>query len=654
MRLLLFFPPQCRPFHAHLSLPILKAEAERRGHSCRVVDLNLRFYDHVLRLPVLEAAVEAIAARADELDARPEVSGTDAVALARLASALIRSDYVLDQVPAARKVLKNEAEFYDYGRLQWAVRILEDALELYSAAYGSTDIGLSQLRTRFATGSPAELWQGTEMRSENPFIDLLAAWADEAIADYRPDVIGITMGLDEQLLPGFTLARHLRATWQGTLVAGGSMVTRLREELPRDEQFGTLFDKYLPYESEAALGNLLDQLAGRPLTAGVPFYKLCPDFSDLPLDDYFLPERVLPFQSSRGCSYGRCHYCSHFKTYDRFALGEPADAARQLKYLAERYACRSFYFVDEELMPRFGMDLADALRDAKVDIRWMVFGRLHKHWTPEVAKRFAEAGCRRLIFGLDAGSDRIQQLMGKNTDLDYAAQILKWCSDEGIALQINLITGFPGETEQEARESVEFIRRNRASLDVLGSNAAIANFALVRDAGWDHMALMPVLEADRSFAMYYGYRPLGDGLEMAQTPTLAYELQCEADKVLDASQRWPALREFAFLYRERYGANQVPPKTRQAPCYGRRTHWFSHNIRNLLRDLADARSNLSVVPLDHHSIWWRLSSEADVVSRQTTKLHGYRLAAQFDDSGFQLALAEALDFGELGAPELVG
>ena len=71
----------------------------------------------------------------------------------------------------------------------------------------------------------------------------------------------------------------------------------------------------------------------------------------------------------------------------------------------------------------------------------MVFGRLHKHWTPDVARRFAEAGCRRLIFGLDSGSARIQKAMGKNTDLDHAAQVLGWCADAGIAIQINLIVG---------------------------------------------------------------------------------------------------------------------------------------------------------------------------------------------------------------------
>lgn len=650
MRLLLFFPPQCRPFHAHLSLAVLKAEARRRGHECRVVDLNLRFYRHVLARATLLPIVERVAREVGELDARPRLAGPDAVRLARLASALIRSQYVLDHVDAARTVLKSE-EFYDYGRLQWAVRVLEDALELFSAAYGYTDIGLSQLRTRYATGSSADLWQGSGDPDENPFAGLLAGWAHEEIAAFRPDVIGISIGLDEQMLPSFTLARELRDSWPGTLVAGGSMVTRLRDELPRSERFGHLFDHYLPYESETALGDILDRMEGRPITPAVPFSELVPDFDDLDLDDYLLPERVLPYQSSRGCSYGRCHYCSHYKTYDRFVLGDPEKAVRHLAYLTERHDCHNYYFVDEEMMPRFGLDLADALARARLDIRWMVFGRLHQHWTAEVARRFAEAGCRRLIFGLDSGSARIQQAMGKRTDLEHAGRILGWCADAGIAVQVNLITGFPGETAEEAIESLDFVVRHREAFHTLGSNTAIANFALVRDSGWDQMPMMPVQQNDRDFAMYYPYRTL-TGLRMSETPALADRLQREADRSLDASRRWPALREFAFLYRERYGARAIPPKTTGAPRDSHRVFWFSHDIRTLLQRLSKARDELPVAPMDHHSVWWRLSRHAEVTSTRSDGLYGYRVAPQYDDTGFQVALVDAVDLDSLlGAAE---
>jgi Radical SAM superfamily len=645
VRLLLFFPPQCRPFHAHLSLAILKAEACRRGHECRVVDLNLRFYRHVLSQTTLVPVVERIASEAADLDARPELAGPDAVRLARLASALIRSQYVLDHVDAARSVLKSE-EFYDYGRLQWAVRVLEDALELFSSAYGSTDIGLSQLRTRYATGSSADLWQGSVDATENPFVGLLGEWAHEEIAQFQPDVIGISIGLDEQLLPSFALARQLRELWSGTLVAGGSMVTRLRDALPGNQSFGRLFDHYLPYEAEAALGDILDRLAGGPVTPPVPFSELVPDFDDLVLDDYLLPERVLPYQSSRGCSYGRCHYCSHYKTYDRFVLGDPGKAAEHLAYLTEHHDCRNYYFVDEEMMPRFGLDLADALTRAGLDIRWMVFGRLHQHWSAEVARRFAEAGCRRLIFGLDSGSARIQEAMGKRTDLDYAGQILRWCAEAGIAIQVNLITGFPGETAEEAIESLDFVVRHRDAFNTLGSNTAIANFALVRDAGWDQMPMMPVHESDRDFAMYYSYRTTA-GLRMADTPALADRLQREADRSLDASRRWPALREFAFLYRERYGARAVPPKSTEAPPDSHRVFWFSHNIRLLLQRLSKARDELPVAPIDHQSVWWRLSQHAEITSTRSEGLYGYRVAPQYDGTGFQVALVDAVDLDAL-------
>jgi hypothetical protein len=136
---------------------------------------------------------------------------------------------------------------------------------------------------------------------------------------------------------------------------------------------------------------------------------------------------------------------------------------------------------------------------------------------------------------------------------------------------------------------------------------------------------------------------------MDQACALADQLQREADRVLDASPRWPALREFAFLYRERYGADAVPPKTQRATEPRPNIRWFLHDVHGLFQTLSAARSRLPVVPMDHLSIWWRLASESGISSRRTGGLHGYSVKPQFDDTGFQLALSEV--FGSTGIVE---
>lgn len=661
MRVLLFFPPQCRPLHPHLALPLIKTELQSRGHECKVVDLNIRFYQHVLTPSTLQQAEERIEALVARMDSMPSLQGSDAVRFARMSAALVRAPYLIEHVESAVHVLHSE-EIYDYGKFLWSRKVIEESLELYSSAFGHADIGFSHLRMRYSTSNPEEIWTATSDPAENPFLEMLPQWADEEISSFRPDVIGMTFALDEQLIPGFTLARHLRENWKGLMVAGGTMVTRLRKELPVHPLFKGVFDHYLPWESECQFGDLVDSLAARSAAAPPPpaeqqapaslakssggkrqvphFTTLCPDFSDLPLDSYLLPVRVLPFMSSRGCSYGRCVYCSHYKTYDRFVLGDPEVAAAQLQELSVRYGCKYFYFVDEAIEPKFGLSLVKELEKRSADIRWMVFGRFHQGWTSEVVNTLARGGCRRLIFGIDAATDRIQALMHKNTDLQHAEHILQSCASAGIAVQLNFITGFPGETEPESRAALEFLTRNHAWMSTLGSNAAFASFALVRDAPWDQMAITPIPDPAKSFAMYYAFRATA-GLQMDAAYSMAQWLQTSADEVLGSSRRGPLIREFAFLYRDRF-KDTLPQKTERAPEPSPIPTLLSHDLRKLFVSISKAMKALPVSVEEHVSTWWRLSTESnDIASAAAGDLFSFSVATRFTSNTFELPIVDA-------------
>src|SRR4051794_40322883 len=130
MRVLLFFPPQCRPLHPYLSLPIVKAELTRRGHTCKIVDLNSRFYKYVLTPAALAASRDAIRDRVDVLDTRRSLTANETIEYYRMATSLVRSRYLIDHVSEAVAVFQSD-EFYDYGRFLWARKVLEESLDLY-------------------------------------------------------------------------------------------------------------------------------------------------------------------------------------------------------------------------------------------------------------------------------------------------------------------------------------------------------------------------------------------------------------------------------------------------------------------------------------------------------------------------------------------
>lgn len=639
MHVLLIFPPQCRPLHPALGLPLIKTELLRRGHICKVVDLNIRFYNHVLNSVTLRAILERISSKLIILEESISLNGTKLIQFARMTSAKIRANYVIENIDRTVEIFRGD-DFYDLGKFLWARKIAEEAMELYSCAFGHTDIGISQYRMRYGTSAPSDILKATEDREENPFVDLLKEWTDEEIESYKPEVIGISFMLDEQFIPGFTLARQLKTSWKGLLVAGGSMITRLRKELPHEPIFSEIFDYYLPYESERHLGEFIDEQEGKFIKHPVVFTELCPDFDDLPLDKYLLPDLILPFQSGRGCSFAKCFYCSHYKTYNRYQYGDPQKAAKHLKHLSKKYNCKHFYFVDEDIVPKFGYDLSEALIQNEANIRWMVFGRLHKAWNEEIVKKIAEAGCKRLIFGLDGATDRIQKLMNKHTDLDYAGHILKICAREKIALQINIIVGYPEEEEWEARKALNFLTKNRDALLTLGSCIAMSNFVLVREAAWGKMRITPIIDEKKRFANYYAYET-PNGLTMQDIPKLAHRLQLEADRMLAASWRFPILREFAFLYRDRYGDSEEIPKTTDYPIPKSETHWSFYNVRDIFEQINHAKNALPVCPMEHISDWWRIASESNLIANRSDSLFGYQIGVRFNENTFELPIIEA-------------
>jgi len=647
MKVLLIFPPQCRPLHPYLSLAVVKAELQRRGHECRILDLNLRFYEHILNRETLATVAAELRELVCDRDNNEVLEGRDALIHYRQATAVVRSEYLVEQIEPAVQVMRS-GDFYDFGQFLWARKVIEESLDLYSSRFGLTEIGYSHLRMRYSTADPEQIMQAIEDCDENPFAETVNGWAIESIEDFEPDAVGISIAFDEQLIAAFTLAKGIREATTAPLFAGGSMVTRLRDQIGQAGQLSTLFDQYLPFESEAQFGDIVDRMAGRePEPHGDP-RALLPDFSDFSLGRYYLPEVILPYIASRGCSFGRCVYCSHYMTYGRYAYGDAAQTAVHMQILSERYGSRHIHFVDEAMEPRFAADLSAALGELEVDLNWMVFARAHKQWTQGILENAAKAGCRRLIFGIDSATDRIQVLMGKNTNLSNASDILAWCANYKIAAQVNFIVGFPGETEEEAREIVNFVTANIDSLKTVGVSFAVSNFAMVSEAPWDKMAAKVDVDPARQFAIYHTFQP-DSGLDMAEAATLAQEIQTEADRLTAASTRYPLLREMAFLYNAHYRGEE-PVRTDSAPVATSGPVWLCHDLFALNRRITVAREQLTPAAEEYLSQWHRLASETSITSRGDGAF-GYQVETYYSDRTFELPVVEAFLIGDLPVAE---
>ena len=146
------------------------------------------------------------------------------------------------------------------------------------------------------------------------------------------------------------------------ITVGGNIITRLQEELPKQERFFTeIFDTAIMYEGEHALLWLLEALDGSSTSPSIPnlIYRdgrgihaepeihtekmtslPLPDFDGFPLDSYFVPDRIMPYLATRGCYWGRCTFCDHGQGYfDQYRGLTAQQVVQQVTALKDKYQC---------------------------------------------------------------------------------------------------------------------------------------------------------------------------------------------------------------------------------------------------------------------------------------------------------------------------
>lgn len=240
-------------------------------------------------------------------------------------------------------------------------------------------------------------------------------------------------------------------------------------------------------EGELALKTLLDRIERNEETSGITGVwssdeglilasnpATTPDINNLPLPAYDMldlsayyklnlpwhfPKRpqMVPFISSRGCPY-RCSYCHnlHGKSY----RGQSAEwVIDQLEYLVRVLGVREIMMVDDI----FNFDLERAkticrgIIDRKLDLTIQFpNGVRGDRFDEELVELMAKAGTHFMAVAIETVSGKYQKLIRKNLKIDRAYQTVLWAKKYGIEVCGFFMIGFPGETKEEVKETLDF------------------------------------------------------------------------------------------------------------------------------------------------------------------------------------------------------
>jgi radical SAM superfamily enzyme YgiQ (UPF0313 family) len=77
--------------------------------------------------------------------------------------------------------------------------------------------------------------------------------------------------------------------------------------------------------------------------------------------------------------------------------------------------------------------------------------------TKDLLQKMKKSGCLAVWFGVEAGSQRVIDAMGKGITLAKIKQAFEWARESGLMTIASVILGFPDETPETARETVKFV-----------------------------------------------------------------------------------------------------------------------------------------------------------------------------------------------------
>lgn len=329
---------------------------------------------------------------------------------------------------------------------------------------------LHSWRARYTQRPHPKVIEETRRALDRQNVDVLLL---SAYLDHHPSVVALAEIARERSIP---------------LLLGGPMfnlpeVVREWRDIPGITAIvGAEVDLTLPDIVRTAVqGGDLTQHAGVFLPDGgqgpeaFPLHRLerlpVPDFDDFPWDRY--PGRVIPVMTGRGCSWGRCQFCSDVVTANgRTFRSRPVDAVlHELGEQSERYASRDVIFLDIKLNSNLEMwrGLIDRFQDTVPGGRWIgsvhVQARGENGLTRDELLGAREAGLTRMTFGLETGSQSLNDSMAKGTRLERTSEFIEDAHAAGISVRTTAMLGYPGETAGDVEQSVKFFEQHRKRLD---------------------------------------------------------------------------------------------------------------------------------------------------------------------------------------------
>ena len=305
-------------------------------------------------------------------------------------------------------------------------------------------------------------WHGMRERQEH-----IAAFLEES----HPDVIGFSV-LNANRWGAIDIARMAKKIDPGVkIVFGGIGATHLWrlllthfpeiDAVVLGEGEHTFLDLVRRYEHSrgpgpaSVKGTAYRDDGGRPVTS--PPRDLIADLDTLPDPATYFTFQHLVF--TRGC-VGRCTFCGSPAFWGHKVRSHSAPFfVTQLQRLHEKGV--SFFFVSDDtftLERERVIAVCREIIDRGLRITWAAISRVDS--VDETLLRWMRrAGCIQISYGVESGSEKQRRFLNKPISRSRILRAFRLTQSYGIMARAYFIYGFPGETVETIRETLDLMDR---------------------------------------------------------------------------------------------------------------------------------------------------------------------------------------------------
>jgi radical SAM superfamily enzyme YgiQ (UPF0313 family) len=154
----------------------------------------------------------------------------------------------------------------------------------------------------------------------------------------------------------------------------------------------------------------------------------------------------------------------------KYIILKPEELVEHIKVLMEKGSGNRFELCSDALPPHYLKMFAEQVIKSKLNITWSAWACVDKQFLDTgVLETMKQSGCESVLLGVESACQRTLERINKMQTKQDIDRVLSAFSSANIGLFITVFIGFPGETFDEAMETIEYLR------NLLNSSTIVTN-----------------------------------------------------------------------------------------------------------------------------------------------------------------------------------